>query len=118
MLSDVLRYTLRFVSGWRTNDMLWYRLRQLKSNDESSRRAAIQSLGASKSPHAFEALLASLSDRDFAVRAEAAKALGRIRNPSAIEPLQAALADEYAVVREAVVRALQAIGTIASGRAR
>ncbi len=68
--------------------MLWWDLRQLKSNDESKRIKAIKNLGGSKDARAVEHLIPWLQYESDQVRAMAAHSLGEIGDKRAREPLR------------------------------
>lgn len=67
--------------------MLWWNLRQLKSQNAKRRAGAARKLGDSGAPQAAAPLVAALRDKDKEVRAAAVEALGKIADPRAMEAL-------------------------------
>lgn len=89
--------------------MLWWWSLRLKSKDSSTRRRAVEKLGALKNPHVTELLIESLKDKDKYVRLWAAVGLGKIGDGRGSEPLVTALRDQYERVR---LMAAEALGKI------
>jgi HEAT repeat protein len=84
--------------------MLWWKLRQLKSSDDQTRRHAIKGLSKSQDPRALAALMVALVDESYLVRKEAARALGEIGDAQAVKPLINLIEDSYhyAIAKTAV----------------
>jgi len=66
---------------------MWWKLRQLKSSKDQTRRRAVKGLSRSQDPRAIAALLDALNDESYLVRKEAARALGDIGDERAVGPL-------------------------------
>jgi hypothetical protein len=77
------------VTAEREATMLWWTLRQLKSNDEMTRLRALRKLGNVKDPRAVEPLIALLKHEDREIRRAAASALELIGAPNAEASLAA-----------------------------
>jgi len=92
--------------------MLWWTLRQLKSDDPNKRRRAAKKLGEVKDLQAVEPLVTALKDEYITVQLEAVRALGQIGDARAVEPLVAALKkmDIDIVILDAAAEALIKIG--------
>ncbi len=84
--------------------MTWWKLRQLKSRNDQTRRRAIKGLSRSRDPRAMAALMAALTDESYLVRKEAAQALGEIGDAQAVGPLINLIEESfhYAIARTAV----------------
>ena len=84
--------------------MTWWKLRQLKSRNDQTRRRAIKGLSRSRDPRAMAALMAALTDESYLVRKEAALALGEIGDARAVGPLINLIEESfhYAIARTAV----------------
>ena len=84
--------------------MIWWKLRQLKSRNDQTRRRAVKGLGRSQDPRAMAALTAALNDKSYLVRKEAAQALGEIGDAQAVGPLINLIEESfhYAMARTAV----------------
>lgn len=84
--------------------MTWWKLRQLKSRNDQTRRRAIKGLSRSRDPRAMAALMAALTDETYLVRKEAAQALGEIGDARAVGPLINLIEESfhYAIARTAV----------------
>lgn len=67
--------------------MLWWKLRQLKSGNQRTRRRAVRELGRLQDPRVIDPLMATLNDGSYLVRKEAARALGDIGDARAVRPL-------------------------------
>jgi HEAT repeat protein len=85
--------------------MLWWNLRQLKSQKPETRKQATQKLGFSKSARVVKYLIAALEDKDSAVQEAATEALERIR-----ETFATAVRDRRWWVRVDTVKTLGQIG--------
>ena len=90
---------------------VWWRLRQLASQDARVRIAALQKLGQLRRPSTIPAVANMLSDPERAVRATAVSTLGSIGTAAAVEPLIKTLLEErYWDLRYEAVEALRQIG--------
>jgi HEAT repeat protein len=87
--------------------MLWWRFRQLKSDDPVAAERAASELGASRQPQAVDPLLAALGSPHERVRHAAARALAEIGDRRAVEPL---LATFRKIPTEPLARALDKFG--------
>ena len=76
---------------------------------------AVQGLGESRDPRAFEPLLGALKDRLPTIRIAALSALGRLRDGRAIAPAIAMLDDPDSKVRTSTAAALKKFGKAAHG---
>jgi HEAT repeat protein len=83
-----------------------------KDSDAGVRAAAVDALGATKDPRAFDAIVGKLSDSDWNVRFEVVDALSRLRDERVIAPLLTAAGDADAAVRDSAHENLE---TIVSG---
>lgn len=90
--------------------MLWWIVRQLRSEDPDTRRRAAARLGEKKGRRALQPLTIALKDSEPSVRAVAAWALGQCGGPEAREPLAQALTDPNSEVRSKVATALGWLG--------
>jgi len=93
--------------------MLWWTLRQLRSDDAIKRVEAIQKLAGSRDPRVIEALVRSLNDQAESVEKEARKALADMGRAAASR-LRAALKSSSARIRinaAALLREMQPDGT-------
>lgn len=90
---------------------VWWRLKQLASNDARVRVSALKKLGALRHPSSIPAVANMLQDEERAVRAAAVSALGYIGTPASVEPLIKTLLEErYWDLRYEAVEALRQIG--------
>jgi HEAT repeat protein len=74
---------------------------------------AVQYLGESRDPRAFQPLLGALKDRLPTIRISALAALGKLRDPRAIGPAVALLGDPDSKVRTSAAAALKKFGKAA-----
>jgi HEAT repeat protein len=88
-------------------------LGDLASPNYRVRWKAVQGLGASRDPRAFEPLLGALRDRLPTIRIAALSGLGRLRDRRAIEPVIAMLDDPDSKVRASAAAALKKFGKAA-----
>jgi HEAT repeat protein len=86
--------------------MLYFKLRQLKSADESKRMEALERLRDSKDPRVAEHLISALKDQSFLVRMAAADSLAQFADKRAIPALVQLLGDEAAGVRQSAILTL------------
>jgi len=93
---------------------MWWKLRQLKSSNDQTRRRAVKGLGRSRDPRAMAVLTAALNDESYLVRKEAARALGDIGDARAVGPLINLIEESfhYAMARTAIVLGRAAAGAI------
>src|SRR5262245_23838750 len=84
--------------------MMWWKLRQLKSRNDRTRRRAVKGLSRSRDPRAMAVLTAALNDKSYLVPKEAALALGEIGDAQAVGPLVNLIEESfhYAMARTAV----------------
>jgi HEAT repeat protein len=82
----------------------------LASPNYRVRWKAVQRLGESRDPGAFEPLVNALKDRLPTIRIAALSGLGRLRDPRAIEPAIALLDDPDSKVRTSAAAALKKFG--------
>lgn len=92
--------------------MLWWTLRQLKSDDPATRERAVEKLAGTRGERAVEAVTAELRNQNAGVRRAAAAALGGMKSARAVEPLAEAVRDRDNSVVEAAARALGEIGGV------
>jgi HEAT repeat protein len=85
-------------------------LTDLASPNYRVRWKAVQGLGESRDPRAFEPLLGALRDRLPTIRIAALSGLGRLRDRRAIEPVIAMLDDADSKVRASAAAALKKFG--------
>lgn len=90
--------------------MLWWTLRQLRSQNWEIRQRAIEQLGNSGNVQAVEPLISALKDPHNNVRQAASEALGKIIDKRSVEPLISLLIDKDSNVRDSAVEALGNIG--------
>ncbi len=92
--------------------MLYWILRQTRSEQWEKRSEAAAKLGESGDPRAVEPLIDLLQDRNISVLREAVLALGKIGHASAVEPLLELVDHKYRSVRRSVAMALGGIGDV------
>jgi hypothetical protein len=92
--------------------MLWWTLRQLKSEDANTRQKAAEKLGDSRERRAIEPLLRTLADENHDVRRATVYALGKIGDTRAIEPLSVIAMEENNSLRDDAIVALANIGSV------
>jgi HEAT repeat protein len=91
--------------------MLWWTLRQLKSNDRAKRLSAVQKLSDDREGRATQAVIEVLqSDFDRYVRLAAIGVLGKLKDQAAVAPLVELLSDKSGAFRFAAANALNEIG--------
>lgn len=90
--------------------MLWWTLRQLKSNNIQKRKHAVWKLVNLGNPKVVDSLITALKDENWQVRCEVAVALGEIRDMRAVESLIVALKDSDKFVSYNAALSLGKIG--------
>lgn len=95
---------------------MWWISRQLKSNNDQTRRRGVKGLSRSKDPRALAALMVALGDKSYLVRKEAARLLGDVGDARAVRPLINLIEESYhyAMARTAVQALEEVLGRAAA----